>query len=57
MFCISASLVYVATMKKSSNPSVPRGRALQLLSPPLSWWGVLYSFVPAICGTGILLCV
>ena len=57
MLSIRAQLGYVVTMKKSSNRSVSRGRALQLLLPRLSWRRRLYSFVPAIRGSGILLCV
>ena len=57
MYYIRAPLLYVATMKKSSNPSVSGGRALQLSFPRHSWWRVLYSFVLAIRGSGIFLCV
>ena len=56
MLCIRGPLVYVETMKKSSKPSVSRGRALQLLFPRHSWRRVLYSFVPTIRGSEILLC-
>ena len=57
MICICAPLVYVLTMEKLSNPSVSRWRALQLFFLRHFWWKVLYSFVPAIRGSGILLCL
>ena len=57
MLCICAPLVCVVAMKKLPNTSVPRGRVLQLLLPRHCWCRLLYSFVSAICGSGILLCV